>query len=85
MSMPVPMSSHEPPTHRGGADSSHVRTHSLASGEVFVDADLRTEWARACAAVGLSKLEVVRPEDGYPWHRYNSLIVHDLRRSAIGV
>ena len=23
------------------------------------------------------------PEDGYPRHRYNGLIVHDLRRSAI--
>jgi integrase len=53
------------------------------AGKVFVDTNLRTEWTRACAAVGLGKLEVVKPEDGYPWHRYNGLIVHDLRRSAI--
>ncbi len=52
-------------------------------GKVFSDTNLRTEWARACTAVGLGKTEVVKPEDGYPWTRYNGLIVHDLRRSAI--
>jgi hypothetical protein len=36
-----------------------------------------------CATVGLGKRELVRPKDGYAWHRYNGLIVHDLRRSAI--
>jgi len=37
----------------------------------------------ACAAVGLGKLELVKPEDGHAWHRYSGLIVRDLRRSAI--
>jgi hypothetical protein len=52
-------------------------------GKDFADTNLRTEWARACAAVGLGKWELVKPKDGYAWHRYNDLIVHDLRRSAI--
>jgi hypothetical protein len=39
--------------------------------------NLRTEWARTCAEVGLGSLELVKPEDGYAWHRYNGLIVHD--------
>lgn len=52
-------------------------------GRVFSDTNLRTEWARACSVVGLGKTEQVKPEDGYPWTRYNGLIVHDLRRSAI--
>jgi hypothetical protein len=26
---------------------------------------------------------LVKPKDGYAWHRYNGFIVHDLRRSAI--
>jgi len=52
-------------------------------GKVFTDTNLRTEWARACATVGLGKRELVEPKDGYAWHRYNGLIVHDLRRSAI--
>jgi integrase len=55
----------------------------LKVGRVFTDTNLRTEWARACAAVGLGKRELVEPKDGYAWHRYNGLIVHDLRRSAI--
>jgi hypothetical protein len=51
--------------------------------KVFTDTNLRTEWARACATVGLGKRELVEPKDGYARHRYNGLIVHDLRRSAI--
>jgi hypothetical protein len=52
-------------------------------GKVFTDTNFRTGWARACATVGLSKRELVEPKDGYARHRYNGLIVHDLRRSAI--
>lgn len=52
-------------------------------GSVFSDTNLRTEWATACAAVGLGKTEEMKPEDGFPWIRYTGLIVHDLRRSAI--
>ena len=49
---------------------------------VFSDTNLRTEWARACAAVGLGSIHK-EESDKNTWHRYTGLIVHDLRRSAI--
>jgi integrase len=52
-------------------------------GKVFAVANLRAEWARACNAVGLGKTEKLTSEDGNEWTRYNGLIVHDLRRSAV--
>jgi integrase len=52
------------------------------TGLVFNDTNLRTEWSRACAAVGLGTIQVVK-SDKNTWHRYTGLIVHDLRRSAI--
>ena len=58
-------------------------------GPVFDDTNLRTEWARACAAVGLGTLEKVKSESHngrrkfHVWQRYKGLIVHDLRRSAV--
>ncbi len=54
-----------------------------ASGPVFDSTNLRTEWGRACAAVGLGKLEKKTSAKGYPWEQYNGLKVHDLRRSAV--
>jgi integrase len=51
-------------------------------GIVFSGTNLRTEWARACTAVGLGTMEKVK-SDNHVWHRYNGLIVHDLRRSAV--
>lgn len=46
---------------------------------------LRTEWASACAAVGLGKTEEMKPrtKDGFTWTRYTGLHVHDSRRSAV--
>jgi integrase len=52
------------------------------TGLVFNDTNLRTEWSRACAAVGLGTIQIVK-SDRNTWHRYTGLIVHDLRRSAI--
>ncbi len=53
------------------------------TGKVFDDSNLRAEWARACTAVGLGKMEEQKSEEGNTWQRYSGLIVHDLRRSAI--
>lgn len=53
------------------------------TGTVFGDTNLRTEWARACTAVGLGKMEEQVSKDGNKWQKYTGLIVHDLRRSAI--
>jgi integrase len=47
---------------------------------VFDDTNLRKEWHKACVAAGLGKLTKV---EGKPDPRYNGLIIHDLRRSAI--
>lgn len=52
-------------------------------GTVFDSTNLRTEWARACAAVGLGTLEKKKSEAGWKYETYSGLIVHDLRRSAI--
>jgi integrase len=54
-------------------------------GSVFDGTNLRTEWARACTAVGLGTMEEMEPttKDGFPWTRYTGLHVHDLRRSAV--
>ena len=52
-------------------------------GKVFDGTNLRTEWARACEAVGLGKIEKLKSENGNAWEKYNGLIVHDLRRSAV--
>jgi integrase len=49
-------------------------------GTVFCTTNLTKEWHKACAAVGLGKLEKV---EGKKFKRYSGLIVHDLRRSAI--
>ncbi len=53
------------------------------TGTVFDATNLRTEWARACTAVGLGKMEKQESDEGNKWQRYSGLIVHDLRRSAI--
>jgi len=51
-------------------------------GPVFDAANLRTEWEKACAAVGLGKrVKVEGP--AYDWHQYTGLRLHDLRRSAV--
>ena len=54
-------------------------------GRVFDETNLRVEWERACAACGLGKRTLVerKDENSYPYHRYNGLLLHDLRRSAV--
>jgi len=53
------------------------------TGLVFDDSNLRLEWARACSAVGLGKMEDRESGEGNAWKKYSGLIVHDLRRSAV--
>lgn len=53
------------------------------TGRVFDDSNLRLEWARACSAIGLGKMEDQESEEGNSWKKYSGLIVHDLRRSAV--
>jgi hypothetical protein len=53
------------------------------TGPVFDGTNLRTEWARACTAVGLGKMEEQTSEAGWKWQKYSGLLVHDLRRSAV--
>jgi len=55
------------------------------TGKVFSDTNLRTEWQKACAACGLGTRTLVEPEDEdrYPWYKYEGLLIHDLRRSAV--
>lgn len=51
-------------------------------GPVFDAINLRTEWEKACAAVGLGKrVKVEGP--AYDWHQYTGLRLHDMRRSAV--
>jgi integrase len=53
------------------------------TGTVFDDTNLRTEWAKACTAIGLGTTEEQESDEGNKWSRYSGLIIHDLRRSAI--
>jgi integrase len=74
---------------------SELRGAEPKTGRVFDGTNLRVEWEKACAACGLGtrvKIEgkrIVRSDRKQPrhvkntWYRYNGLIVHDLRRSAI--
>jgi hypothetical protein len=48
---------------------------------VFAGTNLRKEWTKACAAVGLGRIIEVSGNKCDP--RYEGLIIHDLRRSAI--
>ena len=52
-------------------------------GRVFDDTNLRVELQKACHASKLGKRELVKPGKGFAWYKYEGLIVHDLRRSAI--
>lgn len=55
------------------------------AGRVFDGTNLRVEWQKGCAACGLGTRTLVEPEDedSYQWYKYEGLIVHDLRRSAV--
>jgi integrase len=50
---------------------------------VFDTTNFRKEFRNACAAVGLGKLTKVVSERGYRWEKYEGLIPHDFRRSAV--
>ena len=49
-------------------------------GTVFVGDELRSAWQKACTAAGLGTLTKI---EGRSDKRYNGLLIHDLRRSAI--
>ena len=53
------------------------------SGRVFDDTNLRVEWSKACELVGEGKRVKEVSKGGNIWYRYDGLIVHDLRRSAV--
>lgn len=53
------------------------------SGRVFDDTNLRVEWSKACELCGEGKRVKEVSESGNIWYRYDGLIVHDLRRSAV--
>ena len=63
--------------------AAQLATVEPKTGRVFDDTNLRTEWARACTAVGLGKMEEQTSKEGNKWQKYSGLIIHDLRRSAI--
>ena len=48
-------------------------------GRVFYQGEFRRSWMNACCKVGLGK----RTKTAKGWYRYEGLIVHDLRRSAV--
>jgi integrase len=50
---------------------------------VFDTTNFRKEWRKACAAVGLGKITKMKSKNGYRWEKYEGLIPHDLRRSAV--
>ena len=50
---------------------------------VFDTTNFRKEFRKACAAVGLGKITKMVSKNGYRWEKYEGLIPHDLRRSAV--
>lgn len=72
-----------------------LRETERQDGRVFDGTNLRTEWEQACAACGLGTRTLVEGKRFVrndrkkarhvknTWHRYNGIIVYDLRRSAI--
>lgn len=60
-----------------------LRKQEPKSGLVFDSTNYRTEWTKACAAVGLGTLEDKKSEAGWKWQKYAGLKIHDLRRSAV--
>lgn len=60
-----------------------LRDQEPKVGRVFDHTNLRTEWARACSAMGLGTMKEMISAAGWVWHKYVGLNVHDLRRSAV--
>ena len=58
-----------------------ARKNRTETGRVFDTTNIRKEWTKACAAVGLGRIIAV---EGRPYDpRYEGLTLHDFRRSAI--
>lgn len=55
------------------------------TGRVFNAENLRNEWEKACHAAKLGVRTKMEPkkEGGYPWYKYEGLLIHDLRRSGV--
>jgi integrase len=60
-----------------------LRKHEPKSGPLFDGTNLRVEWERACAAVGLGTRVEQTSEAGNVFWKYDGLMLHDLRRSAV--
>ena len=50
---------------------------------VFDTTNFRKEFEKACVAVGLGKLVTMKSAKGYTYTKYEGLIPHDFRRSAV--
>jgi len=50
---------------------------------VFDTTNFRKEVEKACVAVGLGKLLTMKSAKGYTYTKYEGLIPHDFRRSAV--
>jgi integrase len=50
---------------------------------VFDDKNFRKEWEKACVKVGFGVITTMKSLKGYTFHKYEGLIPHDFRRSAI--
>jgi len=52
-------------------------------GPAFDTTNFRKEFEKACVAVGLGKLVTMKSAKGYTYTKYEGLIPHDFRRSAV--
>lgn len=55
----------------------------VREGRVFDTTNLRVEWQKACAAVGLGNRTKLKSDAGNIHYHYEGLIIHDMRRSAV--
>lgn len=60
-----------------------LRRHEPKSGLVFDTTNLRVHWEKACASVGLGTRVEMTSEAGNKFWKYDGLMLHDLRRSAV--
>lgn len=62
-----------------------LRPVARKTGKVFDATNLRVEWEKACAACGLGTRVLIpaKDEHSFAWYKYEGLLIHDLRRSAV--
>lgn len=62
-----------------------LRAVTPKTGKVFDSTNLRVEWEKACTAAGLGTRVLIpaKDEHSFPWYKYEGLLLHDLRRSAV--